>query len=70
MVHPNQTIHQVMMDSVHETYPSIPVFKSIIENTTVLKQSQYMNQDIFQYDQKSKAAVAYMELAHEVISNE
>jgi chromosome partitioning protein len=70
MVHPNQTIHQVMMDSVLETYPTIPVFKSIIENVTVLKQSQYMNKDIFEYDAKSKAASAYMELAREVISNE
>lgn len=70
MVHTNQTIHQAIMDNVEDTYPTIPVFKSIIENLTVLKQSQYLNEDIFKFDSKSKAAKQYMDLAYEVASIE
>ena len=70
MVHTNQTIHQAIMENVHETYPTIPVFKSILENFTVIKQSQYLNKDIFQFDNKSKAAKQYLTLAYEVASIE
>lgn len=70
MVHPNQTIHQAIMENVQETYPTIPVFESMIENQTVIKQSQYLNEDIFRFDGKSKAARQYMALAKEVASVE
>ena len=70
MVHNNQTIHQAIMENVQDTYPTLPVFKSLIENLTVIKQSQYLNEDIFKFDNKSKAAKQYMELAYEVVSTE
>ncbi|MCU0325440.1 MAG: AAA family ATPase [Spirosomaceae bacterium] len=70
MVHPNQTIHQAVMENVAETYPTIPIFKSMIESQTVIKQSQYLNEDIFIFDNKSKAAKQYLELAKEVASIE
>lgn len=70
MVHINQTIHQAIMENVSDTYPTIPVFKSVLENLTVIKQSQYLNEDIFKFDSKSKAAKQYMDLAHEVASIE
>lgn len=70
MVHPNQTIHQAVMENVSETYPTIPIFNSMIESQTVIKQSQYLNEDIFKFDAKSKAAKQYLELAKEVASIE
>ena len=58
------------VENVHETYPTIPVFQSLIESLTVIKQSQYLNEDIFKFDNKSKAAKQYMALAYEVVSIE
>lgn len=66
MVHKNQSIHRTMIDHIRQVYGHFTIFDSMIETSTVIKQSQVAKQDLFEYSPKSNSANQYLALAQEL----
>jgi chromosome partitioning protein len=68
LVQKNQNVHKEMMAHISETFRSYRVFKTIVEMSTVVKQSQVLRQDLFKYNPASKPADQYLQIARELLS--
>ena len=68
MVHKNQSVHKSMMTHIRETYQNFPIYKAVIEVSTVIKQSQVAKEDLFTYSPKSASWHQYHELATEIMT--
>lgn len=68
MVHKNQSIHKSMMTHIRDTYKNFPIYKAIIEVSTVIKQSQVAKEDLFTYSSKSISWQQYHHLATEIMT--
>lgn len=68
MVHKNQSIHKSMMTHIRETYRNFPIYKAIIEVSTVIKQSQVAKEDLYTYSNKSVSWQQYHHLATEIMT--
>jgi chromosome partitioning protein len=66
MVHKNQSVHRTMIDHIRQTYGHFTIFDTMIETSTVIKQSQVAKQDLFEYSPKSNSANQYLALAQEL----
>jgi chromosome partitioning protein len=68
MIHKNQSVHRGMIEHIKETYGHFNIFKTQIESSTVIKQSQVAKQDLYNYSPKSLSAEQYMNVAKEVMT--
>ncbi len=68
MVHRNQSVHKSMMSHIRENYKNFPIYTSVIEVSTVIKQSQVAKEDLFTYSPKSVSWQQYNQLATELIA--
>ena len=68
MVHKNQSIHKSMMSHIRDTYRNFPIYESIIEVSTVIKQSQVAKEDLYTYSNKSISWQQYHHLATEIMT--
>ncbi len=68
MVHKNQSVHKSMMAHIRENYKNFPIYNSIIEVSTVIKQSQVAKEDLYSYSPKSVSWQQYNQLATELIA--
>ncbi|MBO9640111.1 ParA family protein [Siphonobacter aquaeclarae] len=68
MVHKNQSVHKSMMAHIRENYRNFHLYETIIEVSTVIKQSQVAKEDLFTYAPKSISWQQYYHLAHEIIA--
>ena len=68
MVHKNQSVHKSMMMHIRDTYRNFPIYDSIIEVSTVIKQSQVAKEDLFSYSPKSGSWQQYHQLATEIMT--
>ena len=68
MVHKNQSIHKSMMTHIRDTYRNFPIYKAIIEVSTVIKQSQVAKEDLYTYSNKSISWQQYYHLATEIMT--
>ncbi|MBD2703360.1 ParA family protein [Spirosoma sp. BT702] len=68
MVHKNQSIHKSMMSHIRDTYRNFPIYQSIIEVSTVIKQSQVAKEDLYTYSNKSVSWQQYHHLATEIMT--
>ncbi|SEJ74662.1 AAA domain-containing protein [Dyadobacter sp. SG02] len=68
LVQKNQNVHKQMMTHISETFKSYRIFKTMIEMSTIIKQSQVARQDLFVYDPESKPADQYLKIARELLS--
>ncbi|NBB21902.1 AAA family ATPase [Runella sp. CRIBMP] len=66
MVHKNQSVHRTMIDHICQVYGHFAIFDTLIETSTVIKQSQVAKQDLFEYSPKSNSANQYLALAKEL----
>lgn len=67
MVHKNQSVHRTMIEHIREIYGHFTIFDTMIETSTVIKQSQVAKQDLFEYSSKSNSANQYLTLAQELV---
>lgn len=65
MVHKNQSVHRTMIEHIRQMYGHFTIFDTMIETSTVIKQSQVAKQDLFEYSPKSNSANQYLALAQE-----
>ena len=68
MVHKNQSVHKSMMTHIRENYRNFHIYDSIIEVSTVIKQSQVAKEDLFSYSPKSSSWQQYHQLATEIMA--
>lgn len=66
MVAKNQNIHREMIDHMEEKYKRFTIFKTQIDNATVIKQSQVAKEDLYVYAPKSNSWEQYYNLSLEV----
>ncbi|MEA5257826.1 ParA family protein [Arcicella aquatica] len=67
MVHKNQSVHKSMMTHIEEKFKSFHIYNTIIEGSTVIKQSQVAKEDLFTYAPKSSSWIQYHNLATEIM---
>ena len=68
MVHKNQSVHKSMMTHIRDTYRNFPMYDTVIEVSTVIKQSQVAKEDLFTYSPKSSSWQQYHQLATELMT--
>lgn len=68
MVHKNQSVHKSMMTHIRDTYENFPIYESVIEVSTVIKQSQVAKEDLYTYSPKSASWQQYHQLATEIMT--
>jgi chromosome partitioning protein len=68
MVHRTQSVHKSMMAHIREMYRNFPIYESVIEMSTVIKQSQVAKEDLFSYAPKSASWQQYHHLATELMA--
>ncbi|MFD1143681.1 ParA family protein [Larkinella insperata] len=68
MVHKNQSVHKSMMTHIRENYRNFHIYDSIIEVSTLIKQSQVAKEDLFSYSPKSSSWQQYHQLATEIMA--
>lgn len=68
MVHKNQSVHKSMMTHIRESYRNFPIYETVIEVSTVIKQSQVAKEDLYTYAPKSLSWHQYYQLATEIMT--
>ncbi len=68
MVHKNQSVHKSMMAHIRDTYRNFLIYESVIEVSTVIKQSQVAKEDLYTYSPKSVSWQQYSQLATEIMT--
>ncbi|MFT4033788.1 MAG: AAA family ATPase [Siphonobacter sp.] len=68
MVHKNQSVHKSMMTHIRDQFKSFHIYDSIIEVSTVIKQSQVAKEDLYTYAPKSTPWLQYHNLATELMT--
>jgi chromosome partitioning protein len=66
LVQKNQNVHKQMMAHILDTFRYYRIFKTVIEMSTVIKQSQVARLDLFSYAPDSKSANQYLQIAKEL----
>lgn len=66
MVHKKQSIHKGMIEHIEATYGHFNIFKTQIDNSTIIRQSQVAKQDVFTYSPKSVSSEQYLNAAKEL----
>ena len=66
MVAKNQNVHREMIEHMEEKYKRFTIFKTQIDNATVIKQSQVAKEDLYVYAPKSNSWEQYYNLSLEV----
>lgn len=56
------------MDQIREKYSFFNVYKSVIESSKYIRESQVMQQDLFTYNAKSTSWEQYNQLATEIMT--
>ena len=69
MVSKNQNVHKEMMEHIKDQYKRFHIFKTVIDNSTVIKQSQVAKEDLYSYAQKSASWQQYADLSKEITQN-
>ncbi len=68
MVHKNQSVHKSMMSHIRDTYRNFLIYDTVVEVSTVIKQSQVAKEDLFTYSPKSTSWQQYHQLATELMA--
>lgn len=68
MVHRNQSVHKSMMTHIRDTYRNFPIYETVIEVSTIIRQSQVAKEDLFTYSPKSSSWQQYHQLATEIMA--
>jgi chromosome partitioning protein len=64
----NQNVHKGLMDQIREKYSFFNVYKSVIESSKYIRESQVMQQDLYTYNPKSTSWEQYNQLATEIMT--
>lgn len=64
----NQNVHKGLMDQIREKYSFFNVYKSVIESSKYIRESQVMQQDLYSYNAKSSSWEQYNNLANEIMT--
>lgn len=68
MVHKNQSVHKSMMIHIRDTYRNFHIYNTVVEVSTVIKQSQVAKEDLYTYSPKSASWQQYYQLATELMT--
>lgn len=65
----NQNVHKGLIDQIREKYSFFNVYKSVIESSKYIRESQVMQQDLHTYNAKSPSWEQYNNLATEIMTS-
>lgn len=68
MVYKNQSVHKSMMTHIRDSYRNFNIYDTVVEVSTVIKQSQVAKEDLFTYSPKSTSWQQYNQLATEIMT--